>query len=329
MRILSGIQPTGEKHLGNYVGAIRHYVRYQDEGQAFYCVVDLHALTMLPDPADLRTSTLKTVAALLAAGLDPDRCALFVQSHVAAEHAELGWLLGCVATFGELSRMTQFKDKSEGKRSVSSGLFTYPVLQAADILLYDADAVPVGADQKQHLELTRDIALRFNARYGEAFKLPSPRIPEVGGRVMDLQAPENKMSTSGGTEKGTLRLSDSLKAMAKKIRSAKTDSGSVVEASPDKPGIRNLLEIMAVATGRSVADLAAEYREGGYGRFKVDCAEAVVEFLRPVQERYLELMNDRGELERALRIGAEKARVQAAPKVQRVRGLMGCLPARS
>jgi tryptophanyl-tRNA synthetase len=328
MRILSGIQPTGEKHLGNYIGAITQYVRYQEEGEALYCVVDLHALTVLPDPQQLTESTIKTVAILLAAGLDPDRCILFVQSHVGGEHAELAWLLGCVASYGELQRMTQFKEKSEGKQLVSTGLFTYPVLQAADILLYDTDVVPVGADQKQHLELARNLAERFNGRYGETFRLPRPEIPTVGARIMDLQEPTKKMSTSSENPKGTVYVLDPAKKVEKKVKAAVTDSGTEVKAREDKPGIRNLLEIYAVATGRSVQDIEDEYAGAEqYGPFKVAVAEAVVEYLRPVRERYVELIEDRGELERILRKGAERARAVAAPKVAAARERMGCVPA--
>jgi tryptophanyl-tRNA synthetase len=326
MRILSGIQPTGDKHLGNLIGAIRQYVSYQEQGEAFYCIVDLHALTTQPDPAGLREATLKTGAILIAAGLDPDRCVLFVQSHVGEAHAELGWLLSCVGTFGELSRMTQFKDKSESKKSVSAGLFTYPILQAADILIYDTDVVPVGEDQKQHIELTRDIAERFNARYGETFVLPRPQIPKVGGRIMDLQAPTQKMSTSEGTEKGTVNIADPPERVAKKLKSAVTDSGTEVRAADDKPGITNLLTIMSVASGTPVADLEREYGPTGYGRFKVACAEAVVEYLRPIRERYEELLADRAELTRLLEGGAARAEAVAAPKVREVKRAMGCLP---
>ena len=326
MRILSGIQPTGDKHLGNFIGAVQQYVRYQNEGDAFYFVVDLHALTVQPDPAEMREATIKTVATLIAAGLDPTRCVLFVQSHVAGEHAEAAWLLGCVGTFGELSRMTQFKDKSERKKSVSAGLFTYPILQAADILIYDTDLVPVGEDQKQHVELTRDLAERFNARYGETLRLPEPRIPEVGGRIMDLQEPTQKMSTSEGTDKGTVYILDEPARIMKKFKSAVTDSGSEVRSDPAKPGINNLLAIMSVATGKSIAALEAEFGDGGYGRFKIAAGEAVIEFLRPTRERYQELLGDRGELERILRDGADRARAIAAPKVATMRERMGCLP---
>jgi tryptophanyl-tRNA synthetase len=327
MRILSGIQPTGEKHLGNYIGAITQYVQYQQRGDAIYCVVDLHALTVLPDPKELSDSTVKTVAILLAAGLDPDRCILFVQSHVGGEHAELAWLLGCVASYGELERMTQFKEKSEGKKLVSSGLFTYPVLQAADILIYDTDVVPVGADQKQHLELARNLAERFNARFGETFRVPKPEIPKVGARIMDLQDPNKKMSTSSDNPKGTVYVLDPPKKIEKKIKGAVTDPGKEIRAREDKPGIRNLLEIYAVASGRTVDDLEREYEAAEqYGPFKIAVAEAVVEYLRPVRERYEELIADRGELERIMRKGAERARELAASKVRTARERMGCVP---
>jgi tryptophanyl-tRNA synthetase len=327
MRILSGIQPTGEKHLGNYIGAIRHYVAYQDRGEALYFIADLHALTVQPDPAELRERTLKTAAILLAAGVDPDRSTLFVQSHVGAEHAEAAWMLNCVSTFGELQRMTQFKDKSRGKgESVSVGLFTYPVLQAADILLYDIDAVPVGEDQKQHLELTRNLAQRFGHRYGELFVVPEPMIAPVGGRIMDLQEPTNRMSTSAGNVKGTVYITDEPAAVLKKFKSAVTDSDTAVRADREaKPGVTNLLEIMSIATGRSVEDLEGEYGDGGYGRFKTEAGEAVVEFLRPVRERYTELIEDRGELERILAVGAGRAREHAHEKLLAMKDRVGLL----
>jgi len=291
MRILSGIQPTGEKHLGNYIGAVRQYVTYQDQGDAYYTVVDLHSLTVQPDPAELRTTTLRTVATLLAAGLDPERCTLFVQSHVADLHAELAWLLGCVATFGELNRMTQFKEKSGSQAdSVTVGLFTYPVLMAADILLYDITTVPVGHDQKQHIELARNLAQRFNNRYGKTFVVPEPSIPTVGGRVMDLQDPLNKMSTTGGSEKGTVYILEGADRIVKKFKSAVTDSDNEVRVDREhKPGVTNLLEIMSIATGRSMDELAAEYQSSGYGTFKLAVAEATVEFLRPVREKFEDL----------------------------------------
>ena len=330
MRILSGIQPTGDKHLGNYIGAIQQYVSYQDQGDALYFIVDLHALTVQPDPAELRERTLTTAALLIAAGLDPDRCTLFVQGHVGGQHAEMQWILSCVATYGELRRMHQFKDKSTAKgENVSAGLFTYPVLQAADILLYDIDVVPVGEDQKQHIELTRNIAQRFNNRYGEALVVPEPMIPKVGGRIMDLQRPADKMSTTGGSPKGTVQVLDEPDVILKKFRSAVTDSGSEVYFDRDdseKAGVSNLLEILSVASGRSIDDLVTEYRSAGYGTFKTAVGEAVVEYLRPVRERYHELLEDRGELERILADGAEKAHQRSAPKLAHVKELVGCLP---
>ena len=329
MRILSGIQPTGEKHLGNYIGAVRQYVTYQDQGDAYYTVVDLHSLTVQPDPAELRTTTLRTVATLLAAGLDPERCTLFVQSHVADLHAELAWLLGCVATFGELNRMTQFKEKSGSQAdSVTVGLFTYPVLMAADILLYDITTVPVGHDQKQHIELARNLAQRFNNRYGKTFVVPEPSIPTVGGRVMDLQDPLNKMSTTGGSEKGTVYILEGADRIVKKFKSAVTDSDNEVRVDREhKPGVTNLLEIMSIATGRSMDELAAEYQSSGYGTFKLAVAEATVEFLRPVREKFEDLWKDQGEIERILAEGAARAREHGRERVRQAREAMGCLPA--
>ena len=333
MRILSGIQPTGDKHLGNYIGAIRHYVTNQDLGEAFYFVADLHALTTLPDPADMRESTLKTAAMLLAAGVDPDRATLFVQSHVASEHAQLTWILSCVARMGELNRMTQFKDKSDGKGdNVSVGLFTYPVLQAADVVAYDADRVPVGADQKQHLELVRNLAQRFNNRYGtgdeQVLKVPAPLIAEVGGRVMDLQDPTRKMSTSNGSEKGTVWMLDEPATIVKKFKSAVTDSEAEVRYDPGaKPGVSNLLELLHVVTERPIAELEAEHDHGRYGDFKAAVGEAVAEHMTPIRERYHELMDDRAELERILASSADRAREVAAATLARVVAKVGLLEA--
>lgn len=332
MRILSGIQPTGDKHLGNYIGAVRHYGANQDLGEAFYFIADLHALTLLPDPTVLEESTLKTVAMLLASGVDPERSTLFVQSHVASEHAQLAWVLQCVARIGELNRMTQFKDKSEGKGdNVSVGLFTYPVLQAADVVAYDADRVPVGADQKQHLELVRNLAQRFNNRYGsegeQLLRVPEPLIAEVGARVMDLQDPTRKMSTSNGSEKGTVWMLDEPGAVVKKFKSAVTDSDAEVRYDPAaKPGVSNLLELLHVVTGRSIADLEAEHDHGRYGDFKLAVGEAVAEHMTPIRERYHELMDDRGELERILASGAERAREVASATLARVVDRVGLLP---
>jgi tryptophanyl-tRNA synthetase len=324
-RIFSGIQPTGQKHLGNYVGAIRHYVADQSLGEAFYCIVDLHSISVPYDAATLAENSLDTAATLLGAGLDPATCTLFVQSHV-PEHTEGAWLLGAVASFGELQRMTQFKDKSEGRESVSVDLFTYPVLQAADILLYRADRVPVGDDQRQHLELSRNIAQRFNSRYGETLVLPEAAIPSTGGRVMDLQEPTRKMSTTGGTPQGTVLVVDPPEVVAKKVRSAVTDSGREVRRGEGKDGIANLIEILAVATDRSAEQIEASYDGSGYGQFKTDVAEAVVEYLRPVRERYLELRADPAHLRAVLAEGAERAHAVAAETIAVMRERMGFLP---
>ncbi|MBC7462103.1 MAG: tryptophan--tRNA ligase [Thermoleophilia bacterium] len=329
MRILSGIQPTGDKHLGNLIGALRHYATNQHLGEAFYFIADLHALTLLPDPAELRRATLSTAAMVLAAGVDPDRATLFVQSHVAPEHTQMAWVLQCVANMGELNRMTQFKDKTEGTKDGGSvGLFAYPVLQAADIVLYDADHVPVGHDQKQHLELARNLAQRFNNRYGAGtLVVPAPLIAAVGGRVRDLQDPAKKMSTSTGSEKGTVWITDEPAAVLKKFKSAVTDGDNEVRYDADaKPGIANLLELMHVATGTEVAALEAEYGSGGYGNFKTAAGEAMVEYLRPVRERYLELVHDEPALQRILTGGADRAREVATSTLDRVVVKTGLLP---
>ena len=324
-RVFSGIQPTGHKHLGNYIGAIRHYVIDQSLGEAFYCIVDLHSISVDHDPATLAENTLDTAATLLAAGLEPDRCTLFVQSHV-PQHSEGAWLLGAVATFGELQRMTQFKDKSAGRESVSADLFTYPVLQAADILLYRTDRVPVGDDQRQHLELTRNIAQRFNARYGQTLTLPAAAIPSTGGRVMDLQAPTNKMSTTGGTPLGTVLVNDPPDIVARKVKAAVTDSGREVRRGEGKEGIANLIEIAAVATGRTAEEVEAAYVGAGYGEFKTDVADAVVEYLRPVRERYLELRSDPAHLQAVLGAGAQRAEAVAAETIDLIKRRMGFVP---
>ena len=306
MRIFSGIQPTGQKHLGNYIGAITQYVATQELGEAFFCIVDLHSITVDYDPEELRRSTLDLAAMLFASGLDPARSTTFAQSHVKA-HAEAAWLLGSVASFGELRRMTQFKDKGDKQEFVSSGLFTYPVLMAGDILLYQTDVDPIGDDQRQHLEITRDVAARFNQRFGETFKLPEGKYPEVGARIMDLQEPANKMSTTGGTQLGTVYVADPPDEVRRKFKVAVTDSGRDVRRGPDKPGITNLIDIMAVSTGTSPADVERRYDGQGYGQFKSDVAEAVIAYLEPVRLRYEELIADPGELERLLRVGAEQA----------------------
>jgi tryptophanyl-tRNA synthetase len=325
-RVFSGIQPTGEMHLGNYLGAVRQWVDAQGDNDAIYCVVDLHAITMPFDTSTLAERTRRTAMLLLAAGLDPTRCTLFVQSHVPA-HTELTWLLNCVATFGELRRMTQFKDKSGGQESVSVGVFDYPVLMAADILVYDTDLVPVGDDQRQHVELARDLAIRFNHRYGETLVVPEHTIPPVAARVMDLQAPTAKMSKSSDSSSGFIALLDDPKVITKRIKSAVTDSETEVRFDPvAKPGVSNLLQILAATTGRPIPDLASEYASAGYGQLKTAVAEAVVEFLRPLQERYATLAADPGEVDAQLAIGAEKAEAVATKVLERVRRATGLLP---
>jgi tryptophanyl-tRNA synthetase len=327
MRIFSGIQPTGRKHLGNYIGAIRQYVEGQDRGEAIYCIVDLHAVTVAYDPVDLRERMHDTAAILLAAGLDPGRCIFFRQSDV-REHTELCWLLANVTGYGELSRMTQFKEKSEQQRAfVSSGLLFYPVLQAADVLAYRADEVPVGEDQKQHIELMRDIAQRFNARFGETFVVPEHRIPEVGARIMDLQSPTNRMSTTASTEQGAVYILDEPDQIVRKFKSAVTDSGKDIVRGPDKAGISNLIEIMAVARGTTMDAVEKEYADaGGYAGFKEDVGQAVVDLLTPVRERYEGLRPDRAALEGVLRQGADKARAIASETVALARERMGLGP---
>ncbi len=326
MRIFSGIQPTGRKHLGNYIGAIRQYVEGQDRGEAIYCIVDLHAITVAYEPAELRERLYDTTAILLAAGLDPDRCILFRQSDV-REHTELSWLISAVTAHGDLNRMTQFKEKSAKQRElVSAGLFMYPVLQAADVLAYKAHEVPVGEDQRQHVELMREIARRFNERFGEILVVPEHRIPEVGARIMDLQTPESKMTTTGGTEQGTVLVLDPPEVLARKVRSAVTDSGTEVRRGPDKAGIANLIEILAAVRGVDPAEVEREFDGSGYGDFKGAVADAVVEYLAPVQARYEELRPDQAGLEEALAAGAEKARAIATETLAEVRRAMGVGP---
>jgi tryptophanyl-tRNA synthetase len=329
VRIFSGIQPTGRKHLGNYIGAITQYVAGQDRGEAIYCVVDLHATTVPYDTAGLRESVYDTAATLLAAGLDPDRCIFFRQSDV-LEHSELTWLLSSVTSFGDLNRMTQFKDKSGTQRElVSAGLFTYPVLMAADVLGYRATEVPVGDDQRQHVELMRDIAERFNSRFGDTLVLPEARIPEVGARIMDLQSPERKMSTTGGTPQGTVYVLDEPSAIAKKFRSSITDSGSEIVHSPGKPGVSNLIEILAAVRGSGLAEIEREFAGSGYGAFKQAVADAVSDYLAPVRDRYQPLRSDEARLERILAEGAAKARAIISDTLGDVRTAMGVGPVRS
>jgi tryptophanyl-tRNA synthetase len=333
MRIFSGIQPTGTKHLGNYIGAIRQYVDGQDRGEALYCIVDLHAITVAYDPAELRRSLYDLTALLLAAGLDPARCILFRQSDV-PEHSELCWLLCSVTELGRLQRMHQFRDKSVLQRElVSAGLLVYPVLQAADVLAYRAQEVPVGEDQREHLELMRDVARRFNSRFGDGkdvLAVPEHRIPEVGARIMDLQDPARKMSTTGGSEQGTVYILDEPSAIVKKLKSAVTDSGREIKRSPEKPGVSNLIEILAVAREATPEQIEADMREArGYGDLKTAVAEAVVEMLAPVRERYVELRADEQALEAVLADGAERARAIAATTLLDVRERMGVGPPRT
>jgi tryptophanyl-tRNA synthetase len=322
VKIFSGIQPTGDKHLGNYIGGFRQYAQTQELGEAFFCIVDLHSITVEYDPADLHERTLDLFAILVATGLDPDRSTVFAQSHVTA-HAEASWLLSAVTSYGQLGRMTQFKDKADRREFVSSGLFTYPVLMAGDILLYQADRVPIGDDQRQHLELARDVAERFNARFGETFVVPEGIYPEVGARIMDLQDPTRKMSTTGGSEQGTVKLLDQPDSVRKKFRSAVTDSGREIRRGDDKPGVSNLVDILAVATGRTPGEIEVAYEHSGYGDLKRDVGEAVVELLTPVRERYLELRSDEPELRRLLALGADKAREASTPTLAAMYERMG------
>ena len=325
-RVLSCIQPTGAVHLGNYLGALRNWVTGQSECDAFHGIVDLHALTVTDRPGIVGPSTLDLAATLFAVGLDPEQATVFVQSHV-PEHSQLGWIMECTVSFGELSRMTQFKDKAAKREAdfVSAGLFTYPALQAADILLYDANEVPVGEDQRQHIEITRDIAERFNHRFGQTFVLPKAVTPKAGAKVTDLQDPTAKMSKSASSDSGIVYLMDEPAAIMKKFKRAVTDSESEVRFDrATKPGVSNLLEILAACTGRSPEQVASGYTQ--YGPLKVDAGEAVVEALRPIQNRHRELMGDRPELARLLRIGADKARQVASRTLQRAYDNVGLLP---
>jgi tryptophanyl-tRNA synthetase len=325
VRIFSGIQPTGRKHLGNYIGAIAQYVSSQERGEGIFCIVDLHALTVAYDPAELRERLYDTLAILIAAGLDPSRSILFRQSDV-HEHTELTWLLSSVTELGRLDRMHQFRDKSSARELVSAGLLFYPVLMAADVLAYRASEVPVGEDQREHVELMRDVARRFNARFAEDEEIlvvPELIIPAVGARVMDLQEPTRKMSTTGGTEQGTVLVLDEPKTIEKKIKSAVTDSGTDVRRGPDKAGIGNLIEILAAVRGTTPDAIEAEFADSRYGDFKGAVAAAVTEYLAPVRERYGDLRGDEAELERILAAGAERAREIAGPVVADVRERMG------
>ncbi len=323
-RVLSGMQPTGSPHLGNYLGALRQWAVMQDEDDCFYSIVDLHALTNTPDPADLRSKTVAVATAVLAAGVDPDRCTLFVQSHVPA-HTEMGWVMECTVSFGELSRMTQFKAKAEERDFVPAGLFSYPALMAADILLYGADRVPVGDDQRQHLELARDAAVRFNSRYGKVLVVPEAALPRAGARVMDLQEPTSKMSKSAISPLGTIDLSDSPEELARKVKRAVTDTeGEVRYDVAAKPGVSNLLDLLSAATGEAPEALAGRYAQ--YGPLKADVAEALNELLRPFRKRFVELQGDPAAVQAALALGRDKAAAVADATLDRVRDAIGLLP---
>ncbi len=330
-RVLSGIQPTaGSFHLGNYLGAVRQWVALQESHDAFYMVVDLHAITLPQDPADLRANTRLAAAQLLAAGLDPERCTLFVQSHV-PEHAQLAWVMNCLTGFGEASRMTQFKDKSarQGADRASVGLFTYPILQVADILLYQANEVPVGEDQRQHIELTRDLAERFNGRFGQTFTVPKPYILKETAKIFDLQDPTIKMSKSASTPKGLINLLDEPKATAKKVKSAVTDTDTVVRFDVEnKPGVSNLLGIYSTLTGVGIGELEQKYVGQGYGALKTDLAEIMVDFVTPFRERTQQYLDDPETLDSILAKGADKARAVAAETLAQAYAKVGFLPAK-
>jgi tryptophanyl-tRNA synthetase len=323
MRVFSGIKPTGDPTLGNYSGGFRQYAATQELGEAVFCIVDLHAITVEHDPSELGRRTLDLAAMLIATGIDPDRSTLFVQSHVTA-HAEAAWLLSAVASFGQLNRMTQFKEKGPQQTVATAALFNYPVLMAGDILLYRTTHVPIGDDQRQHLELSRDIAERFNARFGETFVVPEGIYPEAGARIMDLQDPLGKMGKTGSSESGTIRMLDEPDAIRKKFRSAVTDSGrEVVHDRAEKPGIANLIEIMTVATGESIPDVEARFSGSGYGDFKSAVGDAVAGLLEPIQQRYAALRADEAELHRILKDGAQRARETSAPMLEAIYERMG------
>ncbi|HZB41604.1 MAG TPA: tryptophan--tRNA ligase [Ilumatobacter sp.] len=326
-RVLSCIQPTGDVHLGNYLGALRNWVSGQHEREVFHGIVDLHALTVTEEPGVVGEATIKLAAMLFAVGLDPDIATVFVQSHV-PEHPQLAWVMECTLSFGELSRMTQFKDKTAKREGhfISAGLFTYPALQAADILLYDTNEVPVGDDQRQHVEITRDAAIRFNHRFGETFVVPEAVTPKAGARVMDLQDPTSKMSKSSESDAGCVMMLDSPAAIVRKFKRAVTDSESDVRYDPiAKPGVSSLLDILAAATGRSVEEAARDYTQ--YGPLKADTGEAVVALLEPIQARYNELIDDKAELTRLLRVGADRARSVASKTLKRGYDAIGLIPA--
>jgi tryptophanyl-tRNA synthetase len=321
-KIFSGIKPTGDPTLGNYSGGFRQYAATQERGEAFFCIVDLHAITVEYDPVELRRRTLDLAAMLFATGLDPERSAVFLQSRVTA-HAEAAWLLGAVTSYGQLGRMTQFKEKGEQQSFVAAALFNYPILMAGDILLYQADIVPIGDDQRQHLELARDVAERFNARFGQTFVVPDGVYPEIGARIMDLQDPLGKMGKTGSSELGTVRVLDEPDVIRRKFKSAVTDSGREVRRAPDKPGVTNLIDILSVATGEAPEAIEARFDGQGYGTFKEAVGDAVAELLAPIQQRYAELRTDEAELQRLLEAGAEKARAASAPTLEAMYERMG------
>lgn len=327
--VLSGAQPSGQLTIGNYMGALRQWVKMQQEYDCLYCIVDMHAITVRQDPKALRSACLDAAALYLAIGLDPEQSTIFIQSHV-PEHAELGWVLNCYTQFGELSRMTQFKDKSSRyAENINAGLFTYPVLMAADILLYQANQVPVGHDQKQHLELTRDIAYRFNQLYGEVFTVPEPFIPQEGARIMSLQEPTKKMSKSDDNANNFIGLLEDPKSIAKKLKRAVTDSEDppVVRFDVEqKPGVSNLLTLMAGASGRSIPELERHFEGKMYGHLKTEAAEAVLAMLEPIQRRFHELREDEAELRKVLTLGADKARVKAVQTLEKVYDVIGFVP---
>jgi tryptophanyl-tRNA synthetase len=322
-RIFSGIQPTGRKTLGNYSGGFRQYAQTQEMGDGFFCIVDLHSISVEYDPAELRRSTLDLAAMLFATGLDAERSTVFCQSHVTA-HAEAAWLFSSVTSYGQLGRMTQFKEKAEGKEFISAALFTYPVLMAGDILLYQTDLVPIGDDQRQHLELARDVAERFNFRFGETFRVPDGQFAEVGGRIMDLQEPTNKMSTTLSSEQGAVYMADPPDVVRKKFKTAVTDSEREIRYAPsEKPGVSNLLEIMGVATGESIEALEKRFADAGYGDLKEAVGESVVQLLAPIRERFEAFRADERELQRLLSLGAEKARRASEPTLELMYDRMG------
>jgi tryptophanyl-tRNA synthetase len=322
VRVFSGIKPTGDPTFGNYSGGFRQYAATQELGDAFFCIVDLHAITVEYDPEDLRRRTLDLAAMLFATGLDPERSTVFCQSHVTA-HAEAAWLLGAVTSYGQLGRMTQFKEKGDQQGFVSAALFNYPILMAGDILLYQADAVPIGDDQRQHLELARDIAERFNSRFGELFAVPDGIYPEIGARIMDLQDPLGKMGKTGSSDQGTIRILDDEDTILRKFKTAVTDSGREIRRGEGKEGIANLIDILSVATGDTPEQIEARFDGEGYGTFKQAVGEAVVELLAPIQQRYHEIRDDPEELQRLLVVGAEKAREASAPTLRGLYERMG------